>query len=74
MRDDVVSSTIHLILNSPPEEQAYIGLRLWSSVHNVANSEEKQPLLQVAVWTIGEYGDLLLSSERIEGRCSVREG
>ncbi|XP_041780469.1 AP-1 complex subunit gamma-1 isoform X2 [Anopheles merus] len=66
VRDDVVSSTIHLILNSPPEEQAYIGLRLWSSVHNVANSEEKQPLLQVAVWTIGEYGDLLLSSERIE--------
>ncbi|XP_053677401.1 AP-1 complex subunit gamma-like 2 [Anopheles nili] len=66
VRDDVVSSTIHLILNSPPEEQAYIGIRLWSSVHNVANSEEKQPLLQVAVWTIGEYGDLLLSSERIE--------
>ncbi|XP_052892289.1 AP-1 complex subunit gamma-1 isoform X2 [Anopheles moucheti] len=66
VRDDVVSSTIHLILNSPPEEQAYIGLRLWSSVHNVANSEEKQPLLQVAVWTIGEYGDLVLSSERIE--------
>ncbi|XP_058124799.1 AP-1 complex subunit gamma-1 isoform X1 [Anopheles coustani] len=66
VRDDVVSSTIHLILNSPPEEQAYIGIRLWSSVHNVANSEEKQPLLQVAVWTIGEYGDLVLSSERIE--------
>ncbi|XP_052864578.1 AP-1 complex subunit gamma-like 2 [Anopheles cruzii] len=66
VRDDVVSSTIHLILNSPPEEQAYIGQRLWSSVHNGANSEEKQPLLQVAVWTIGEYGDLVLSSERIE--------
>uniref|UniRef100_A0AAG5D8B4 AP-1 complex subunit gamma n=1 Tax=Anopheles atroparvus TaxID=41427 RepID=A0AAG5D8B4_ANOAO len=66
VRDDVVSSTIHLILNSPPEEQAYIGMRLWSSVHNVANSEEKQPLLQVAVWTIGEYGDLVLSAERIE--------
>ncbi|XP_065076790.1 AP-1 complex subunit gamma-1 isoform X2 [Ochlerotatus camptorhynchus] len=67
VRDDVVSSTIQLILNSPPEEQAYIGLRLWDSLHNITNSfEDKQPLLQVAVWTIGEYGDLLLSSERIE--------
>ncbi|XP_055633940.1 AP-1 complex subunit gamma-1-like isoform X2 [Toxorhynchites rutilus septentrionalis] len=67
VRDDVISSTIHLILNSPAEEQAYIGLRLWDSLHNITNSfEDKQPLLQVAVWTIGEYGDLLLSSERIE--------
>ncbi|XP_021703587.1 AP-1 complex subunit gamma-1 isoform X2 [Aedes aegypti] len=67
VRDDVVSSTIQLILNSPPEEQAYIGLRLWDSLHNITNSfEDKQPLLQVAVWTIGEYGDLVLSSERIE--------
>lgn len=67
VRDDVVSSTIQLILNSPPEEQAYIGLRFWDSLHNITNSfEDKQPLLQVAVWTIGEYGDLLLSSERIE--------
>lgn len=66
VRDDVVSSTIQLILNSPPEQQAYIGLRLWDSLHNITNSfEDKQPLLQVAVWTIGEYGDLLLSSERI---------
>lgn len=68
VRDDVVSSTIQLILNSPPEEQAYIGLRLWDSLHNITNSyEDKQPLLQVAIWTIGEYGDLMLSSERIEG-------
>lgn len=67
VRDDVVSSTIQLILNSPPEEQAYIGLRLWDSLHNITNSyEDKQPLLQVAIWTIGEYGDLMLSSERIE--------
>ncbi|XP_058453221.1 AP-1 complex subunit gamma-1 isoform X6 [Malaya genurostris] len=67
VRDDVTSSTIQLILNSPPEEQAYIGLRLWDSLHNITNSfEDKQPLLQVAVWTIGEYGDLLLSSERLE--------
>ncbi|KAL1386805.1 hypothetical protein pipiens_012792 [Culex pipiens pipiens] len=67
VRDDVVSSTIQLILNSPPEEQAYIGLRLWDSLHNITNSyEDKQPLLQVAIWTIGEYGDLMLSSERLE--------
>ncbi|XP_055613993.1 AP-1 complex subunit gamma-1 isoform X2 [Uranotaenia lowii] len=66
VRDDVVSSTIQLILNSPAEEQAYIGLRLWDSLHNITNSyEDKQPLLQVAVWTIGEYGDLVLSSDRI---------
>lgn len=72
MRDDVVSSTIQLILNSPPEEQAYIGLRLWDSLHNITNSfEDKQPLLQVAVWTIGEYGDLVLNSERIEGNVGL---
>lgn len=75
VRDDVVSSTIQLILNSPPEEQAYIGLRLWDSLHNITNSfEDKQPLLQVAVWTIGEYGDLVLSGERIEDVAIPAEG
>lgn len=63
VRDDVVSSTIQLISSSPPNEQSYIAIRLWESLQVSNHCEDKQPLLQVAVWSIGEYADLFLYAE-----------
>lgn len=67
VRDDVISSTIQLISGSTPKDQGYISSKLWDSIHNSANYDDKQPLLQVAVWAIGEYGDLFMYEERIDG-------
>lgn len=64
LRDDTVSSTIQLISAATPERQAYATGRLWTCIEKCAicgDSTDKQPLVQVAAWTIGEYGDLLVS-------------
>lgn len=58
MRDDVVSCTIQLISEST-SQQAYITLHLWKALSE--DISDKQPLTQIAVWAIGEYGDLLLT-------------
>lgn len=68
VRDDVVSSTIQLISSSAAVEQAYITAKLWDSLLNLNIIEDKQPLLQVAVWCIGEYGDLFMYSEKTDGK------
>ncbi|XP_037938484.1 AP-1 complex subunit gamma-1 isoform X2 [Teleopsis dalmanni] len=60
VRDDVVSSTIQLVSSSPVVEQTYITNRFWESLQVPNHCEDKQPLLQVAVWAIGEYGDLFM--------------
>ncbi|EDV33805.2 uncharacterized protein Dana_GF19194, isoform D [Drosophila ananassae] len=60
VRDDVVSSTIQLVSSSPVPEQTYITNRFWESLQVANHCEDKQPLLQVAVWAIGEYGDLFM--------------
>lgn len=64
VRDDVVSSTIQLISSSPTIEQTYISAKLWESLQTLNHCEDKQPLLQVAVWAIGEYGDLFMYGEK----------
>lgn len=64
LRDDTVSSTLQIISGAAAERQAYAAMRLWSSLERSAvsgDATEKQPLIQVATWTIGEYGDLLVS-------------
>ncbi|XP_055845122.1 AP-1 complex subunit gamma-1 isoform X6 [Episyrphus balteatus] len=69
VRDDVVSSTIQLVSSSPVSEQTYITNRFWESLQVSNHCEDKQPLLQVAVWAIGEYGDLFMygaSEDEIE--------
>lgn len=68
VRDDVVSCTIQLISSSPAVEQAYITAKLWEALQTPNNCEDKQPLLQVAVWAIGEYGDLFMYSEKTDGK------
>lgn len=59
MRDDVVSSTIQLI-SETPAQQAYISQQLWQALEQ--DTADRQPLTQVATWCIGEYGDALLYS------------
>nr|XP_026501634.1 AP-1 complex subunit gamma-1 isoform X4 [Vanessa tameamea] len=64
LRDDTVSSTLQIVSAAPGERQAYAAMRLWSSLERsavCADATEKQPLVQVAAWTIGEYGDMLVS-------------
>ncbi|XP_059060713.1 AP-1 complex subunit gamma-1 [Achroia grisella] len=64
LRDDTVSSTIQIVSSAPMERQAYASMRLWTALERSAvsgDATEKQPLVQVAAWTIGEYGDLLVS-------------
>lgn len=67
VRDDIVSSTIQLISSSPAVEQGYIAAKLWTSLQVPNNCEDKQPLLQVAIWAIGEYGDLFMYGEQANG-------
>lgn len=66
LRDDVVSCTIQLISSSGTQEQTYITGRLWEALQTPNDCEDKQPLLQVAVWALGEYGDAFLYSDRGE--------
>lgn len=58
MRDDVISCTIQLI-SETTAQQAYIVFQLWQALSE--DLADKQPLTQVAVWAIGEYGDTLVS-------------
>ncbi|XP_031628830.1 AP-1 complex subunit gamma-1 isoform X2 [Contarinia nasturtii] len=64
VRDDVVSSTIQLISSSSSSDQGYITGQLWDALLSAPNVEDKQPLLQVALWAIGEYGDMFVYGER----------
>lgn len=67
VRDDVVSSTIQLISSSSSSDQAYITGQLWDALISSQIAEDKQPLLQVALWAIGEYGDMFVYGERTNG-------
>lgn len=57
VRDDVVACTIQLISESTAQ-QGYIVEQLWQAL--ARDTLDRQPLIQVATWCIGEYGDLLL--------------
>lgn len=57
VRDDVVSCTIQLISEST-SQHGYIVEQLWQALER--DTQDRQPLIQVATWCIGEYGDLLL--------------
>ncbi|XP_045381200.1 AP-1 complex subunit gamma-like 2 isoform X1 [Lemur catta] len=64
VRDDAVANLTQLIAGAQ-ELHAYSVRRLYSAL---AEDISQQPLVQVAAWCIGEYGDLLL-----EGNCEDTE-
>ncbi|CAH2294471.1 AP-1 complex subunit gamma-1 isoform X1 [Pelobates cultripes] len=64
VRDDAVSHLIHLIRGAS-ELHAYIVQKLYKAVREDIG---QQPLVQVASWCIGEYGELLLL-----GSCEEEE-
>ncbi|XP_060528822.1 AP-1 complex subunit gamma-1 isoform X1 [Cylas formicarius] len=59
VRDDVIVSTIQLISEST-DQQSYMTHQLYKAL--AEDLQNRQPLTQVAVWAIGEYGDLLLQT------------
>ncbi|XP_056648989.1 AP-1 complex subunit gamma-1 isoform X2 [Diorhabda sublineata] len=68
VRDDVITSTIQLISEST-SQQAYVSLQLYKALSE--DLFNKQPLTQVAVWAIGEFGDLLLQASPDEDNIVV---
>ena len=59
MRDDVVNSVTQSISESP-DMYAFIGQKLFLALkEDIA----PQPLVQVATWAIGEYGELLIAGK-----------
>ncbi|KAI6052305.1 AP-1 complex subunit gamma-like 2 [Marmota monax] len=64
VRDDAVANLTQLI-GGAQELHAYSVCRLYSAL---AEDISQQPLVQVAAWCIGEYGDLLM-----EGSCEEVE-
>ncbi|XP_014672206.1 PREDICTED: AP-1 complex subunit gamma-1-like [Priapulus caudatus] len=59
VQSDVVSNLVHLIPSSN-ELHAYMVKQLFRAI---SEDISQQPLVQVAAWTIGEYGDLLLQPD-----------
>ncbi|CAI9583472.1 unnamed protein product [Staurois parvus] len=64
VRDDAVPNLIQLITNSS-EMHEYTVQKLYKAI---LDDISQQPLVQVASWCIGEYGDLLIS-----GQCEEEE-
>ncbi|VDN97227.1 unnamed protein product [Rodentolepis nana] len=66
-RDDVVASMVYLISQSP-ELHGYAVTQLFRSMQADLT---QQPLVQVATWCTGEYGNLLLQEN--DGRSKITE-
>lgn len=66
VRDDVVSSTIQLISESPRDLQASVTSDFWRELGE--DKLDRQPLVQIAAWAIGEYGDILLYDSEHSGK------
>ncbi|CAB3365924.1 Hypothetical predicted protein [Cloeon dipterum] len=71
VRDDVVSSTIQLISDSPRELQASITADFWREL--CVDKIDRQPLVQVAMWSLGEYGDIMLYDSEFASKLTEEE-
>ncbi|CDW59717.1 AP-1 complex subunit gamma-1 [Trichuris trichiura] len=67
--DDVVCSMIQLISESPEIQHHAVFQLYQAATENMAAS---QPLLQVASWSIGEFGDLLIGYEENDGAMPTK--
>uniref|UniRef100_A0A5S6QE37 AP-1 complex subunit gamma n=1 Tax=Trichuris muris TaxID=70415 RepID=A0A5S6QE37_TRIMR len=67
--DDVVCSMIQLI-SETPEIQHHAVFQLYQAAKE--NITASQPLLQVASWCIGEFGDLLIGYEEPDDAASMK--
>ncbi|CAF1293654.1 unnamed protein product [Adineta steineri] len=63
VRDDIVSSLIGII-SSTPDLYGYAAHQLYKKMQNDIT---QQPLVQVASWTLGEFGDLLVNQQSQNG-------
>jgi AP-1 complex subunit gamma-1 len=61
--DEISSNLISLIANTP-DLHAYAVQKMYLAL---TEDISQQSLVQVAVWTIGEFGDLLVTSSQISG-------
>ncbi|CAF0776407.1 unnamed protein product [Didymodactylos carnosus] len=59
VRDDIVSSLIGII-SCAPDLHGYITQQLYKLIND---SITQQPLVQVASWSLGEYGDVITSGQ-----------
>lgn len=59
VRDDIVSSLIGMI-SSSPDLHGYTAQQLYK---HIRDDITQQPLVQVASWTLGEFGDLFVSGQ-----------
>ena len=67
VRDDVIFNTIQLVSESA-DLHPYVVHEAWKALRDTINlSTEKQPLVQVSCWCIGEYGAHLLNGVSVEG-------
>jgi len=79
VRDDVVGNSIQLI-SEASALHAYAVQQLWAQLL-INDLENKKPLVQVAMWTLGEFADLLnipyvdetISTNEVEQPLNVSE-
>ena len=64
VRDDVIFSTIQLVSSECGELQPYVTREAWRAIRGTVNPSEKQPLIQVSCWCVGEYGAALIEGGR----------
>lgn len=60
---DESCATLTTMIGQSPELQAYAVHKMFLALSKDA---QQQPLVQVAAWTVGEYGDLLLNSKDVD--------
>lgn len=72
VRDDVVGTLCDLISKNPTL-YAYCVRQLWGHLDKGINLHEQQPLVQVAMWCIGEYGDQVNEPMEIQDSSDEKE-
>ena len=66
VRDDVIFNTIQLV-SETPDLHPYVVHEAWKAIRDTVSCTDKQPLVQVSCWCIGEYGAHLLNGVSVEG-------